>query len=417
MEYGLIGEHLPHSFSPEIHRRIGDYKYELKELSPDEVGAFLERRDFKGVNVTIPYKQTVIPYLDEIDEAAKAIGAVNTVVNRGGKLYGYNTDFGGLKALIERTGVSVAGKKALIFGNGGTSKTAFAVLKALGAKTVLKASIHGEAGTVSYDEARAEHSDAEILVNTTPCGMFPNLEGMAADPADFPAAKAVIDVVYNPLRTDLLQRAEKLGIPCCGGLYMLVTQAILAAEHFLGEKIPAEKAEGIYREILKSKENIVLIGMPASGKTTVGKLLSESLSRPLFDSDDLVAERAGKTIPEIFSDDGEKAFRKLEAEAVAALSGKTGAVIATGGGAVLNPENIRYLKKNGRLYFIDRPVGSLVPTDNRPTASSREAILKRYEERYPLYNKYCDARIDASGSAEEVLEAVKEDFLNEDFSY
>lgn len=417
MEYGLIGEHLPHSFSPEIHRRIGDYKYELKELSPDEVGAFLERRDFKGINVTIPYKQTVIPYLDEIDEAARAIGAVNTVVSRGGKLYGYNTDFGGLRALIERTGVSVAGKKALIFGSGGTSKTAFAVLKALGAKAVLKASINGEPGTVSYDEARAEHSDAEILVNTTPCGMFPNLEGMAADPADFPAAQAVIDVVYNPLKTDLLQRAEELCIPCCGGLYMLVTQAILAAEHFFDEKIPAERAEGIYREILKSKENVVLIGMPASGKTTVGKLLSESLSRPLFDSDDLVAETAGKTIPEIFSGEGEEAFRKLEAKAVAALSGKTGAVIATGGGAVLNPENIRYLKKNGRLYFIDRPVGSLVPTDDRPTASSREAILKRYEERYPLYNKYCDARIDASGSALDVLEAVKEDFLNEDFSY
>ena len=417
MEYGLIGEHLPHSFSPEIHRRIGDYKYELKELSPDEVGAFLARRDFKGINVTIPYKQAVIPYLDEIDNAAKAIGAVNTVVNLGGKLFGYNTDFGGLKALIEQTGVSAAGKKALIFGNGGTSKTAFAVLKALGAKTVLKASILGEEGTISYDEARAEHSDAEILINTTPCGMFPNLEGMAADPMDFPAAKAVIDVVYNPLKTDLIQRAEALGIPCRGGLYMLVKQAILAAEHFFDEKIPSEKAEGIYREILKSKENIVLIGMPASGKSTVGKLLSESLSRPLFDSDDLVAETAGKTIPEIFSSEGEEAFRRLEAKAVAALSGKTGAVIATGGGAVLNPENIRYLKKNGRIYFIDRPVESLVPTGDRPTASSREAIMKRYEERYPLYNKYCDVRTDASGSALEVLEAVKEDFLNEDFSY
>ena len=416
MEYGLIGEHLPHSFSPEIHRRIGDYKYELKELSPDEVGAFLARRDFKGINVTIPYKQAVIPYLDEIDNAAKAIGAVNTVVNRGGKLFGYNTDFGGLKALIEQTGVSAAGKKALIFGNGGTSKTAFAVLEALGAKTVLKASILGEEGTISYDEARAEHSDAEILINTTPCGMFPKLDGMAADPADFPGAKAVIDVVYNPLRTDLLQRAASLGIPCCGGLYMLVTQAILAAEHFFDTKIPAEKAESIYRQILTSKENIVLIGMPASGKTTVGTLLSKSLSRPFFDSDLLAAEKAGRSIPEIFRTDGEAAFRALETEVLADCAGKTGAVIATGGGAVLNPENIRYLKKNGRVYFLDRPVEALIPTADRPTASSREAIFRRYEERYPLYHQSCDKKIDASGSAEEVLEAVKEDFFHENFS-
>lgn len=416
MEYGLIGEHLPHSFSPEIHRRIGDYKYELMELALDEVGPFMERREFKGINVTIPYKQTVIPYLDEIDGAARAIGAVNTVVNRGGRLYGYNTDFGGLKALIERTGVPVGGKKAVIFGNGGTSKTAFAVLNALGAAPVLKASILGEPETISYDEAVTVHSDAEILVNTTPCGMFPNLQGMAADPADFPRAKAVIDVVYNPLKTDLLQRAEELGIPCSGGLYMLVTQAILAAERFFDEEIPAGRAEGIYREILKGKQNIVLIGMPASGKTTVGKLLSESLSRPLTDLDDLIAERAGRSIPEIFEAFGEEEFRRMEAEAAALVSGKTGSVIATGGGAVLNPENIRYLKKNGRVYFIDRPVSGLVPTADRPTAGSREAILKRYEERYPLYCKYCDVRIDASGSAGEVLEKVKEDFLNENFS-
>ncbi len=416
MEYGLIGEHLPHSFSPEIHRRIGDYKYELKELFPDEVGPFMKGRDFKGINVTIPYKQTVIPYLDEIDEAAKAIGAVNTVVNRDGKLCGYNTDFGGLKALIKRTGVPVAGKKALIFGNGGTSKTAFAVLKSLGAETVLKASIFDEPGTISYDEACTVHSDTEIIINTTPCGMFPNLDGMAADPADFPNLKAVVDVVYNPLKTDLLQRAENLGIPCCGGLYMLVMQAILASGKFFGKDIPIEKAEGIYREILKSKQNIVLIGMPASGKTTIGKLLESELSRPLYDSDEFIVKKAGRTITEIFKTDGEEAFRILEAESIAELSGKNGAVISTGGGVVLNSENIRYLKKNGRIYFLDRPAESLVPTDDRPTASSKEAIFKRYKERYPLYNKYCDKRVDADCSIEEVLTAVKEDFLNENFS-
>ena len=265
MEYGLIGEHLPHSFSPEIHKRIGDYKYEIKELKPEELGAFLKNRDFKGINVTIPYKQAVIPFLDEIDEAAKEIGAVNTIVNRDGKLFGYNTDFGGLKALFKHTGISVFGKKAIILGNGGTSKTAEAVLKNLGAQTVLRTDLLPGENVITNEEAVLRHSDAKILVNTTPCGMFPNLSGMASDPADFPKLEGVIDVVYNPLKTDFIQRAQNLKIPSGGGLYMLVMQAILAAERFFGEPIPKEKAESIYQQLLRTKKNIVLIGMPGSG--------------------------------------------------------------------------------------------------------------------------------------------------------
>ena len=210
MEYGLIGEHLPHSFSPEIHKRIGDYKYEIKELRPEELESFIKAKDFKGINVTIPYKQAVIPYLDEIDETAKEIGAVNTIVNRSGKLFGYNTDFGGLKALFEKTGISVSGKKTIILGNGGTSKTAEAVLKKLGAQTVLKTDIVPGKGVITNEEAVLSHSDAEILVNTTPCGMFPNLSGMAVDPAVFPKLEGAIDVVYNPLKTDFLLRAQSL---------------------------------------------------------------------------------------------------------------------------------------------------------------------------------------------------------------
>ena len=285
MEYGLIGEHLPHSFSPEIHKRIGDYKYEIKELKPEEVEEFLIKRDFKGINVTIPYKQTVIPYLDEIDDAAKAIGAVNTVVNRGGKLFGYNTDFGGLSALIEKIGIDVSGKNAIILGNGGTSHTAEAVLKHLGAQPVLKTDIVPGDGVITNEEAVLKHKDADILINTTPCGMYPKLSGMAVDPADFPNLSGAVDVVYNPLKTDFVQKAKSLGIPAEGGLYMLVMQAILAAEHFLGEKIPKEKADSIYLEILRIKKNIVLIGMPSCGKTTVGNLLSKELGMELFDSD------------------------------------------------------------------------------------------------------------------------------------
>ncbi len=411
MEYGLIGERLPHSFSPEIHRRIGDYKYEIKELRPDELGDFLEKRDFKGINVTIPYKQAVIPYLDRIDEAAKAIGAVNTVINREGKLFGYNTDFGGLKALFEKAGISVFGKKAIILGNGGTSRTAEAVLKNLGAQAVLKTDLVASEGVITNEKAVLEHGDAQILVNTTPCGMFPKLSGTAVDPKNFPNAEGVIDVVYNPLKTDFVQKAESLGIKAEGGLYMLVMQAILAAEHFLDEKIPKEKAESIYLDILREKKNIVLIGMPGCGKTTVGKILSKELSMPLFDSDELIIEKTGREITDIFEKDGEGAFRKIESEVILELSGKTGCVISTGGGAVLNSENIRNLSKNGKIYFIDRPLENLVPTADRPTASSIEAIEKRFNERYSIYKKSADKIIGANCEATEVFEKIKGDFI------
>ncbi|MBQ2899899.1 MAG: shikimate dehydrogenase [Oscillospiraceae bacterium] len=410
MEYGLIGEHLPHSFSLEIHKRIGDYKYEIKELHPEELEDFIKSRDFKGINVTIPYKQAVIPFLDEIDEAAKAIGAVNTVVNRDGKLFGYNTDFGGLRALFEHAGISVFGKKAVILGNGGTSHTAEAVLKALGAQTVLKTDIIPGEGVITNEEAVLRHSDTQILINTTPCGMFPKLSGMAANPADFPHLEGAIDVVYNPLKTDFVQRAQSLGVPSEGGLYMLVMQAILAAERFFEKPVPKEKAESIFSEILRMKTNIVLIGMPASGKTTAGKILSEELKMPLFDSDKLIIKKTGREISDIFEKEGEPAFRKIENETVLELSGKTGAIIATGGGAILDPENMRNLSKNGRIYFIDRPVEKLVPTSDRPTASTAEAIKKCYEERYPLYKKYADKIIDANCSPAEVCRKIKEDF-------
>ncbi|MBE6900179.1 MAG: shikimate dehydrogenase [Ruminococcaceae bacterium] len=416
MEYGLIGEHLPHSFSPEIHKRIGSYKYEIKELAPDEVEDFLKKRDFKGINVTIPYKQTVIPFLDEIDEAAKSIGAVNTIVNRNGKLFGYNTDFGGLCALIKKNGISVYDKKAIIFGNGGTSHTAEAVLKSLGARTVLKTDLVPSFGAITNEEAVLRHPDAEFIINTTPCGMFPNLDSSAFDPSYFPDLKGVIDVVYNPLSTKLIQKARKLGIRAQGGLYMLVMQAILAAEHFFDKKIPEEKAEEIYLDILRMKKNIVLIGMPASGKTTVGKLLSEELKMPLFDSDELIVNQTGREIPDIFENEGEEYFRKLEHDAILNLSGKTGSIISTGGGAVLNPENIENLSKNGKIYFIDRPPEKLIPTLDRPTASSVEAIKKRYAERYEIYKKSADSIIDADCSPKDVLRKIREDFLNENFS-
>ena len=281
---------------------------------------------------------------------------------------------------------------------------------------MLKTDIIPSEGIITNEEAMLRHPDAEILVNTTPMGMFPKLSGMAADPSDFPDLKGAIDVVYNPLRTDFVQRAQELGIPSEGGLYMLVMQAVLAAEHFFSKKIPAEKAESIYREILRMKKNIVLIGMPASGKTTIGNLLSAELKMPFFDSDKLIVEKSGREISDIFAKDGEPAFRKIESEAIAELSGKTGAIIATGGGAVLDSENMRLLSKNGKIYFLDRPPEKLVPTADRPTASTAEAIMKRYEERLPLYRKYADRIIDADCSIDEVLSKIMEDFFDENFS-
>lgn len=408
MTYGLIGEKLGHSFSPEIHACIGNYPYELTELTPDAVAPFFEKREFAAVNVTIPYKETVIPLCDTIDEAARTIGAVNTVVNRGGKLYGYNTDFYGLKALIERTGVDPAGKKALILGTGGTCKTATAVLRAMGAGEIVIAGRTPREGIIGYD---ALPYDAQILVNTTPCGMYPNLDGFAADPADFPHLEAVIDVVYNPLRTDLLQRAQQLGIPHCGGLLMLATQAILAAEHFFDKKFDPAQIQKIVRAVENIKTNIVLVGMPACGKTTVGKALAKALNRPLIDTDEALVKAVGRDIPTIFAEEGEAAFRDHESQIIRTLAGRTGCIIATGGGAILRDENVRYLKKNGRLYFLDRPVSALIPTADRPTASSVEALEKRFAERYPRYCQICDRHIDAHRAIEDVTAAITEDFI------
>lgn len=407
MTYGLIGEKLGHSFSPEIHACIGDYPYQLKELAPDAVAPFLEKREFSAINVTIPYKETVIPFCDEIDEAARAIGAVNTVVNRGGRLYGYNTDFAGLKALIEHTGADPKGKKALILGTGGTCKTAVAVLRAMDAAEIVIAGRIPREGVIGYD---ALPYDAQMLINTTPCGMYPHIDGLAADPADFPNLQAVIDVVYNPLRTDLLQKAERLGIPHGGGMLMLATQAIRAAEHFFDRTIDATRAQQIVRQVENIKTNIVLVGMPASGKTTVGRAVAEALGRPFIDADEALVKAVGRSIPDIFAQEGEPAFRRYEAQTIRELSGHNGCVIATGGGAVLSDENIRYLKKNGRIYFLDRSLENLMPTADRPTASSVEAMQKRYRERYPLYLKHSDRRIDADTDIAQVANMIIEEY-------
>ena len=410
MEYGCIGEHLPHSFSKEIHEEIGGYAYELRELRPEKVGPFLQKGDFKAINVTIPYKQTVIPYLSGIDETAAAIGAVNTVVNRGGKLYGYNTDFYGMTALIKEEGMEIAGKKVLVLGTGGTSKTACAVAKSLGAKQIVRVSRTARPDAVTYEEAYARHADAQVIVNTTPVGMFPHAGASPIELRCFEQPEAVLDAVYNPLNTVLVLNALKSGVKARTGLYMLVAQAVRAYEIFMDVAAEPGLTDRIYRKILRSKQNIVLIGMPGSGKSTVGKLLARRLCRPFTDTDALIVERAGKEISDIFAGEGEAYFRKLETQAIASFADTGGAVIATGGGAVLKEENLELLRRNSVLFFLDRDPALLVPTGDRPLASTKTAVYNRYHERYPVYLQAADEVIVNNGTPEAAADEIERRF-------
>jgi shikimate dehydrogenase len=413
MKYGLIGEKLGHSFSKIIHSELTDYDYELKEVAKDELDSFMRKADFKAINVTIPYKQDVIPYLYEIDETAKAIGAVNTIVNKNGKLYGYNTDFLGLKSLIENAKITIKNKKVIILGSGGTSKTAFAVAKNMGAKEVYRVSRKGGNGLITYAEAENSHNDAEVIINTTPCGMYLNIGEAAIGIDKFAKLEGVVDAIYNPLNSFLVTSAKEKGISATGGLYMLVAQAVFAAEKFTDSIIDKTEIDRIYNKIFNQKRNLVLIGMPSCGKTTIGKAIAEQLGKEFIDSDDEIVKKQGMPIPEIFEKFGEKYFRNIETEVIAELSLKQSAVIATGGGAVLNKRNVDLLKENGLLVFIDRPLEKLITTDDRPLSSNRELLTKRYNERYDIYCSLADIIVNSDCDLEENIGRVKEVFLNE----
>ena len=383
---------------------------ELKEIKKDKLSDFAKNKDFIATNVTIPYKEQIMPYLYEIDEHAEKIGSVNTVVNRDGRLYGYNTDFFGMCALLRHAGVSIAGKKAAILGTGGTAKTAFAVLSALGAREILKVSRTKKNDAIDYGELYSLHSDTEIIINTTPVGMYPKIYDSPLDLSKFPNLSGVIDAIYNPLRTPLIMQAKKRKIAAEGGLYMLVAQGVRASEIFLDTQYPVGTIDEVYKKILKEKESVVLVGMPSSGKTTVGKILAERLSRKFIDTDEEIEKAAGIPICEIFKRFGEREFRLMESEAIRNAAAVGGAVIATGGGAVLKEENVAALKENGRLYFLDRSPEKLIPTATRPLASDFEAIKKRYDERYELYLKVSDKHINGDLDAQDVANVIAEDF-------
>lgn len=401
MEYGLLGEKLGHSFSPQIHRSLAGYDYVLLPTPPEEVETLLLRRDFKGLNVTIPYKQTVIPLCDEVEPRAAAIGAVNTIVNRNGRLTGYNTDIDGLIYLAKRTGVDMAGKKVVILGSGGTSHTARTAAQALGAGEIVVISRRGE----NNYENLSRHADAQVLINTTPVGMYPNCGQAAVDLADFPHLTGVLDVVYNPLRTALILAAEKRGLPCSGGLPMLVAQAWRAAELFTGENISESRVEAVLGQLIAVQRNVVLIGMPGCGKTTVGEALAQRLGKTLVDVDEEIVRAAGCSIPEIFSREGEEGFRLRESQVVREAGSRTGCVISTGGGVVTRQENLAPLRQNGVIFHLLRDI-SLLPTDGRPV-SQRVAAEELWRQRAPLYAAFADEVIDNNGSLDHTLAQIE----------
>ncbi|MCQ2772810.1 MAG: AAA family ATPase, partial [Bacilli bacterium] len=383
MEYGLIGAKLGHSYSPDIHKMMEISDYVLKEISEANIEEFLKDRDFRGINVTIPYKLTVLPYVDYQDDSVKAIGACNTVVNKDGKLYAYNTDAPGFEALVLRNGIVVKDKRVAILGAGGASKTAQYIVKKLGAKEVYVTDTRDIPGCIKNEELP---SDIDVLVNTTPCGMYPKNDTVAIDINRFPNLSGVVDVVYNPLKTPLIIEAEKRGIPCRGGLYMLVAQAFYGEQYFLDKKLDESLIDNVYNSLVKDKKNVVLIGMPTSGKTTVGKELAKSLNKQFVDVDEEIVKRIGMEISEFFAKSGEAAFRDIESEVITEIAKHPSQVIATGGGSILRSINVDHLKQNGTLYFLDRPLEKLITTTSRPLSSDRDALRKRYEERkLPMY--------------------------------
>lgn len=406
MKYGLIGEHLKHSYSCEIHAQIADYEYELHEIPPSGLGEFLKKREFNAINVTIPYKQDVIPYLDEISDTAKRIGAVNTIVNRNGRLYGDNTDFAGMLALAKHIGVDMKGRKVLILGTGGASKTGHALAEYMGAQSVFYVSRSGKDGSISYEQAVTEHSDAQIIINATPVGMFPKQDGRPIDISAFPKLEGVIDAIYNPLRTNLILDAQERGIPAEGGLYMLSAQAVHASAVFRDIPLDESLVDKAFKRVKNDKQSIVLIGMPSSGKTTVGRILAEKCGKQLADTDEYIVRKIGMPISDFFAKHGEAEFRKIEKETVAELSATGGRIIATGGGAVLDAENVRALKQNGVLVFLDRRPENLIATDDRPLASRRSALEKLYAERYDIYCAAAELHIDANTTPEAEADAI-----------
>lgn len=411
MNYGLIGEKLKHSFSLEVHNLIGKYDYTLKEIAKTDLKDFILKKEYQGLNVTIPYKQDVIPLLDEISISAKEIGAVNTIVNKNGKLYGYNTDFLGAKDLILRNNFDVKGKKVLILGGGGTSLTMKSVLSFLKAKEIIIVSRSKKDNSISYLDAIQNHNDCQFIVDTTPVGTYPNVFESPINLEPFKNLEGVIDVVYNPLNTSFIKQAKSLNVKAVNGLYMLVSQAVHSSGLFLDEEINGAIIEEIYKKVYFNKVNIVLSGMPTCGKTTVGKALSLKTNKEFIDVDEFIEKKSNMKITDIFSKFGEEYFRKLETDAIKELIFSNGKIISLGGGAILSKENFNNISVNGLIFFIDRSLENLIVSSDRPLTSDKEKLKQKYIQRLPIYKQNCDFTVDGNKSIEDVASSVLKEFI------
>lgn len=402
MRCGLLGEHLTHSYSPQIHALLGDYSYELFEVAPEKLGEFLQAGEFDGLNVTIPYKRAVIPYCAELSAAAREMGSVNTLLRRpDGTLYGDNTDLDGFRWLLARGGGIRPGEKALVLGTGGASQTVQAVLRAAGAEVAVL-SRRGESNYLTLPR----HADARLVVNATPVGMYPNNGERLIDLSQLPQCRCVLDLIYNPARTRLLLDAAARGIRCENGLSMLVAQAKRAAELFTGRDIPDAACTDILRRMEAQMHNLILVGMPGSGKTTVGSLLAASLGRPFYDADGEIEKKLGCSIPAFFAQRGEAAFRAVETEVLAELGKRSGCVIATGGGCVTRGENYASLHQNGEIIWLRRSLTEL-PVEGRPVSQSR-SLPELYREREPAYRRFADFCVENEATPEAAVEKIKE---------
>ncbi|MBR3802723.1 MAG: AAA family ATPase [Clostridia bacterium] len=397
MRFGLLGRKLGHSYSPQIHSLLGNYEYPLYEKEPEEIEEFMTSDDFDGMNVTIPYKETVIPYMSQLSETAKKIGSVNTVKRLpDGKLYGDNTDYYGFSYMLDSAGFDVTDKKVIVLGNGGASKTAVCVCRDKGAKEVTVISRRSE--TDNYQNI-AKHSDADYIINTTPVGMYPNNGESPVDLQVFNQCKGVADLIYNPSKTQLLLDAEKLSIPYVNGLTMLCAQAVKAAEIFTNQSFIKNKATEITQKLEQQMLNIVLVGMPGCGKSTAAKSLAEILGREVIDTDELIKTNEGREIPEIFSTEGEEYFRNAETTAVKFAGKQSGKIIATGGGAILSDENKDALRQNSVVIFLKRDISQL-DTEGRPL-SINNPLEEMYKKRLPHYEAVCDITVEVAHDKQE----------------
>lgn len=400
MKSGLLGRKLGHSYSPQIHELLGSYSYLLFEKEPEDVGDFVKNGDFTGINVTIPYKKDVIPYLDEISPLAQRMGAVNTIVRRkDGSLFGHNTDYFGFSSMLLRSGISVSGKKVLVLGSGGASNTAVKVLEDKGANVV----IISRSGINNYSNLHL-HQDASVIVNTTPVGMYPTTGVSPIDLKVFPYLEGILDMIYNPARTQFLLDGEAMGLPHENGLWMLVAQAKEAAEYFGGKSIPDSMIETVYRKMSCKMQNIVLIGMPGCGKSTIASLLAEKLGRKAIDADSEIVKLAGKPIPAIFAEDGEAFFRQLETQVLAELGKQSQLIIATGGGCVTQQRNYPLLHQNSAIFWLQRNLEQL-PTDGRPLSQTTK-LVDMFTIRKPFYEAFSDHKVDNNGSPEDTVNQI-----------